>query len=107
MDSSGSCKTRWCHWTRTARTCSSRSPLRGSALTTLLRDSLGGSARTLFIATCGPAAQDVERSLATARFVARARQVQNMVAVHEEVLDAETALRSGLHAEETWLPEQP
>mmetsp|Transcript_24242 Transcript_24242/g.68744 ORF Transcript_24242/g.68744 Transcript_24242/m.68744 type:complete len:458 (+) Transcript_24242:33-1406(+) len=82
-------------------------PYRGSALTSLLRDSLGGSSRTLFIATCGPAAQDFERSLATARFVARARQVQNMVAVHEEVLDAETALRSGLHAEETWLPEQP
>ena len=48
-------------------------PYRNSVLTALLRDSLGGSSRTVLLATLSPDAAFAEESLSTCRFAALAR----------------------------------
>lgn len=52
-------------------------PYRDSKLTHLLKDSLGGSARTVWVACCGPALQNSEESLSTLRYAFRAKRVNN------------------------------
>ncbi|XP_077477867.1 kinesin-like protein KIF3B [Stigmatopora argus] len=64
-------------------------PYRDSKLTRLLRDSLGGNAKTLMIATVGPSEQDRHESLATLRYAGRAKNIKNKPRVNE---DPEVAL---------------
>jgi len=52
-------------------------PYRDSALTQLLRNSLGGSARTALVACVSPAADSADETLGTLRFAACATHVQN------------------------------
>lgn len=63
-------------------------PYRDSKLTRLLRDSLGGNARTLMIACISPADVDAEETLSTLRYAARARCIKNKPVVNEDPKDA-------------------
>ena len=51
-------------------------PYRNSKLTHLLQDSLGGSARTLFVCTLSPSMKSAEESCSTLMFADRAMQIQ-------------------------------
>lgn len=61
---------------------------RDSKLTRLLRDSLGGNARTLMIACVSPCDVDGEETLSTLRYAARARCIKNKPVVNEDPKDA-------------------
>ncbi|KAJ1920478.1 hypothetical protein H4219_001315 [Mycoemilia scoparia] len=57
-------------------------PYRDSALTWLLKDSLGGNSRTAMIATISPTEYD--ESLSTLRYAERAKNIVNEVTVNED-----------------------
>lgn len=57
-------------------------------MTRLLRDSLGGNARTLMIACVSPSDLDGEETLSTLRYAARARCIKNKPVVNEDPKDA-------------------
>ena len=63
-------------------------PFRPSQLTRILQSSLGGNARTSIICTVSPAASNVEQTVSTLRFGARAIQVQNHAQVNEISLES-------------------
>ncbi|XP_018406926.1 PREDICTED: osmotic avoidance abnormal protein 3-like [Cyphomyrmex costatus] len=63
-------------------------PYRDSKLTRLLRDSLGGNARTLMIACISPSDIDADETLSTLRYAARARCIKNKPIVNEDPKDA-------------------
>lgn len=63
-------------------------PYRDSKLTRLLKDSLGGNARTLMIACVSPSNADAEETLSTLRYAARARCIKNKPIVNEDPKDA-------------------
>ncbi|XP_076396060.1 osmotic avoidance abnormal protein 3 isoform X2 [Megachile rotundata] len=63
-------------------------PYRDSKLTRLLRDSLGGNARTLMIACVSPSDIDAEETLSTLRYAARARCIKNKPVINEDPKDA-------------------
>lgn len=63
-------------------------PYRDSKLTRLLRDSLGGNARTLMIVCVSPSDIDAEETLSTLRYAARARCIKNKPIVNEDPKDA-------------------
>lgn len=63
-------------------------PYRDSKLTRLLQDSLGGNAKTVMVATLGPAAQHYEETLTTLRYANRAKNIQNQPRVNEDPKDA-------------------
>ncbi|XP_047343754.1 kinesin-like protein KIN-14E isoform X5 [Vespa velutina] len=63
-------------------------PYRDSKLTRLLRDSLGGNARTLMIACISPSDIDADETLSTLRYAARARCIKNKPVVNEDPKDA-------------------
>ncbi|XP_050491691.1 osmotic avoidance abnormal protein 3-like isoform X2 [Bombus huntii] len=63
-------------------------PYRDSKLTRLLRDSLGGNARTLMIACISGSDVDAEETLSTLRYAARARCIKNKPVVNEDPKDA-------------------
>ncbi|KAM6954175.1 kinesin-like protein KIF3C [Aplochiton taeniatus] len=67
---------------------SSHVPYRDSKLTRLLQDSLGGNARTVMVATLGPAPQHYEETLTTLRYANRAKNIQNQPRVNEDPKDA-------------------
>lgn len=52
-------------------------PYRDSILTQLLKDSLGGNARTVMIASISPSAYHYEETLSTLRYASRAKNIQN------------------------------
>lgn len=54
----------------------------------MLRDSLGGNARTLMIACVSPSDIDAEETLSTLRYAARARCIKNKPIVNEDPKDA-------------------
>lgn len=56
-------------------------PFRDSKLTKLLMDSLGGSALTLMIACCSPAASAADETISTLTYGARAKHIRNRPAV--------------------------
>jgi len=60
-------------------------PYRQSKLTRLLRDSIGGNSRTVFIACISPAAEDVSETLNTLKYANRARNIENMPILNEIV----------------------
>lgn len=52
-------------------------PYRGSPLTMLLKDSLGGNAKTVMFANVGPSDRNVSETISTLRFALRAKQIEN------------------------------
>ncbi|KAK7194526.1 kinesin [Novymonas esmeraldas] len=68
-------------------------PFRNSALTSALRDSLGGNCKTTLIACISPALESYAESLSTLMFANRAKNIQNHAVVNEGVSQA-TLLRT-------------
>lgn len=60
-------------------------PYRNSKLTRLLQDSLGGNSQTLMIACASPSSDNFVESLNTLKYADRAKNIQNIVQVNEEV----------------------
>jgi len=52
-------------------------PYRGSPLTMLLKDSLGGNSKTVMFANCGPSDNNISETISTLRFAERAKQIEN------------------------------
>ncbi|XP_043918820.1 kinesin-like protein KIF3C [Protopterus annectens] len=67
---------------------SSHIPYRDSKLTRLLQDSLGGNAKTIMIATIGPASCNYDESLITLRYANRAKNIKNKPRINEDPKDA-------------------
>ena len=63
-------------------------PFRGSKLTRLLQDSLGGASTTLLIACVSPCGIDQEETISTLSYASRARQIKNKPAVSQHSLNA-------------------
>ncbi|KAJ8412952.1 hypothetical protein AAFF_G00105340 [Aldrovandia affinis] len=57
-------------------------PYRDSKITRILKDSLGGNAKTLMIACVGPSSSDFDESLNTLNYARRARNIQNQAVVN-------------------------
>ncbi|CBZ27771.1 putative kinesin [Leishmania mexicana MHOM/GT/2001/U1103] len=68
-------------------------PFRNSALTSALRDSLGGNCKTTLIACISPALESYAESLSTLMFANRAKNIQNHAVVNEGMSQA-TLLRA-------------
>uniref|UniRef100_G3SU56 Kinesin family member 3C n=1 Tax=Loxodonta africana TaxID=9785 RepID=G3SU56_LOXAF len=62
-------------------------PYRDSKLTRLLQDSLGRNAKTIMVATLGPASHSYDESLSTLRFANRAKNIKNKPRVNEDPKD--------------------
>eukprot|EP01048_Picozoa_sp_COSAG05_P011129 COSAG05_NODE_1028_length_6112_cov_11.983868_1_plen_783_part_00 len=59
-------------------------PYRNSVLTWLLKDSLGGNARTVMVAALSPADINFDETLSTLRYANRAKSIQNTAVVNED-----------------------
>jgi kinesin family protein 6/9 len=59
-------------------------PYRNSAMTSVLRDSLGGNCKTVMIATINPEASNTEESLSTCKFAQRVSLIKNRATINEE-----------------------
>ncbi|XP_051946244.1 kinesin-like protein kif7 isoform X2 [Xyrauchen texanus] len=57
-------------------------PYRDSKITRILKDSLGGNAKTLMIACISPSSSDFDESLNTLNYAMRARNIQNQATVN-------------------------
>ncbi|KAF4324405.1 hypothetical protein G195_002219 [Phytophthora kernoviae 00238/432] len=68
-------------------------PYRNSMLTSVLRGSLGGNCKSVFIATLNPESDFVDESISTCRFMQRCSEVTVDVAVNSEV-DTEKRLET-------------
>lgn len=62
-------------------------PYRDSKLTRLLKDSLGGNAKTLMIACIGPTEPSTTETLSTLRYAARAKLIKNKPRINEDARD--------------------
>ncbi|XP_031442714.1 kinesin-like protein kif7 [Clupea harengus] len=60
-------------------------PYRDSKITRILKDSLGGNAKTLMIACISPSSSDFDESLNTLNYAKRARNIQNRATVNQAV----------------------
>jgi kinesin family protein 6/9 len=60
-------------------------PYRNSCLTSVLRDSLGGNARTSMVATLAPVSAALEEGVSTCRFAQRVAMITNQVVKNESV----------------------
>ena len=60
-------------------------PYRDSKLTRVLQESLGGNAQTSLIITCSPARYNLDETLSTLRFGARAKRIKNKPKVNKEL----------------------
>ncbi|XP_051578545.1 kinesin-like protein KIF3B [Myxocyprinus asiaticus] len=63
-------------------------PYRDSKLTRLLQDSLGGNAKTVMVATIGPASCHYDETLTTLRYANRAKNIRNKPKINEDPKDA-------------------
>ena len=59
-------------------------PYRNSLLTWILKESLGGNARTTMVANISPSALQVEETLSTLRFAASAKRIKTHAKVNED-----------------------
>ena len=57
-------------------------------MTRLLQDSLGGNAKTVMVATIGPASYNYDESLTTLRYASRAKSIKNKPRINEDPKDA-------------------
>ena len=62
---------------------------RESKLTHLLKDSLGGNAKTLMICTLNPHMNAIKETISTLKFAQRAKMIRTKAVVNEESSDAE------------------
>ena len=60
-------------------------PYRDSKLTRVLQESLGGNARTALVITCSPAKYNLDETISTLKFGARAKQVKNKPKINKEL----------------------
>eukprot|EP00294_Goniomonas_avonlea_P015537 CAMPEP_0114560800 /NCGR_PEP_ID=MMETSP0114-20121206/11653_1 /TAXON_ID=31324 /ORGANISM="Goniomonas sp, Strain m" /LENGTH=1366 /DNA_ID=CAMNT_0001746371 /DNA_START=50 /DNA_END=4147 /DNA_ORIENTATION=+ len=60
-------------------------PYRDSSLTWLLRESLGGNARTVMMAAISPADICYEESLSTLRYASRAKRIRTHAVINEDI----------------------
>ncbi|KAK3746376.1 hypothetical protein QZH41_018195 [Actinostola sp. cb2023] len=67
---------------------------RDSKLTFLLRDSLGGNARTYIIANVHPSAKCFGETLSTLNFARRAKMIKNRAVINEDSTGSVTALQA-------------
>ena len=67
-------------------------PFRNSKLTHVLKDSLGGSCKTIMIATIRPGAAFYGQTLSTLRYASRARDIKNMPVRHSDETGGEAKL---------------
>lgn len=67
---------------------------RDSKLTFLLKDSLGGNAKTLIIANISPAATAFRETLSTLKFVQRAKLIRNKAVINEDTSGTATVLKA-------------
>lgn len=58
-------------------------PYRNSTLTWLLKESLGGNAKTTMLATISPADAHYDETVSTLKYAERVRRVSNLVTVNE------------------------
>lgn len=63
-------------------------PYRDSKLTMILKDSLGGNARTVMIAALGPASYNFMETMSTLRYAERAKKIENKPKVNMDPKDA-------------------
>ncbi|CAK9301838.1 unnamed protein product [Gordionus sp. m RMFG-2023] len=63
-------------------------PYRNSKLTHILKDSLGGNAKTVMIANIGPADYNYEETLSTLRYANRVKSIKNKAVINEDPKDA-------------------
>jgi len=59
-------------------------PYRNSVLTHLLKNSLGGNAKTTMIAAISPADVNYEETMSTLRYADRAKQIKNKAVINED-----------------------
>jgi kinesin family protein 5 len=59
-------------------------PYRDSKLTFILRESLGGNAKTTLVIACSPHLFNLEESISTLRFGQRAKSIKNKVKINQE-----------------------
>jgi kinesin family protein 15 len=64
---------------------------RDSKLTFLLRDSLGGNAKTCVIATVSPSAESIGETLSTLMFAQRAKSIKNRAVKNEDITGNDVA----------------
>jgi chromosome segregation ATPase len=62
-------------------------PFRSSPLTMLLKDSLGGSSKTVMFANIGPSEHNLSETVSTLRFADRAKQIKNKPVVNLDSKD--------------------
>ena len=63
-------------------------PYLDSKLTRLLQNSLGGNAKTVMCANCGPADYNYDETLSTLRYANRAKNIKNKPKINEDPKDA-------------------
>ena len=63
-------------------------PYRDSKLTRLLQNSLGGNAKTVMCANCGPADYNYDETISTLRYANRAKNIKNKPKINEDPKDA-------------------
>ena len=63
-------------------------PYRDAVLTHLLKNSLGGNAKTTMIAAISPADSNYAESLSTLRYADRAKSIKNVAIVNEDANEA-------------------
>ena len=73
------------HTAAKTRNRSMHIPYRNSVMTSILRDSLGGNCRTVFVATINSETDFLLESISTCRFAQRCSRLTNEVFVNEEV----------------------
>lgn len=78
-------------------------PYRNSALTWLLKESLGGNAKTVMLATVSPDAVNYQETLSTLKYAERAKKIVNKARVNKE---SNAALVEALQLEIQQLREQ-
>lgn len=74
-------------------------PFRSSPLTMLLKDSLGGSSKTVMFANIGPSEHNISETISTLRFADRAKQIKNKPVINMDSKDQKIAELSELVAE--------
>ena len=69
-------------------------PYRDSKLTTILKDSLGGNAKTSIIATISQLESDLKETINTLEFVKDAKKIKNKARINEERINKEEKIKN-------------
>jgi len=63
-------------------------PYRNSKLTHILKDSLGGNAKTLMVVAISPANSNYDETMSSLRYADRAKRIKNKAKINEDPKDA-------------------